>query len=393
MSQSSFFNRYRRETEAWEDVEESETPECYFDCDEDNGDAEGSNFDSLLVFGDSLSEVGNVFIRTQGTIPPSPPYFEGRFSNGEVLVERLGEVLELDASTPGLAGGTNFAFGGARTGFGLSDRLTPNVGEQINLYLSENSPDETDLVFLYAGGNNFLQSPTPLDPAIVVEDIAIHIGTLAAAGAETFIVPNSGDVGATPFVRSIGRTEEITESIDNFNALLDIRLDELEETLNVEIIEVDIAEIFGEILDDPLSFGFVNSTDPALNQETLELVENPNRYVFWDNVHPTEAVTDILLEEVLDDLGELVSVDGEGESPDNWNDEGEGEGERDSLTGESIVADEEVPVFAEMEDIIEIFNTTPPIPSVSSPETIEVSLVTDFIAEVSETSFEEIFSL
>lgn len=36
--------------------------------------------DQLYVFGDSLSDTGNTYKATQGIIPPSPPYFQGRFS-------------------------------------------------------------------------------------------------------------------------------------------------------------------------------------------------------------------------------------------------------------------------------------------------------------------------
>ncbi len=35
---------------------------------------------NVIVFGDSLSDVGNVFALTGGTVPPDPPYFQGRFS-------------------------------------------------------------------------------------------------------------------------------------------------------------------------------------------------------------------------------------------------------------------------------------------------------------------------
>lgn len=48
----------------------------------------------LIVFGDSLSDTGNVFQFSGNTRPPSPPYggltandespFPGRFSNGQV---------------------------------------------------------------------------------------------------------------------------------------------------------------------------------------------------------------------------------------------------------------------------------------------------------------------
>src|SRR5262245_37490212 len=52
-------------------------------------------FREVVVFGDSLSDTGNVFTVTEPVlaeaIPVSPPYFQGRFSNGPVWVERLAE--------------------------------------------------------------------------------------------------------------------------------------------------------------------------------------------------------------------------------------------------------------------------------------------------------------
>src|SRR5262245_14581793 len=85
----------------------------------------------VVVFGDSLSDTGNLFLASGGTVA-TPPYFNGRFSNGPVWVEVLADKLGLDAPTPSVLGGTNFAFGGAETGAGLSSFDTPNVGMQID---------------------------------------------------------------------------------------------------------------------------------------------------------------------------------------------------------------------------------------------------------------------
>lgn len=47
-------------------------------------------YSSLTVFGDSLSDTGNIFIATGGAQPPSnQPYFNGRFSDGPVWVDTL----------------------------------------------------------------------------------------------------------------------------------------------------------------------------------------------------------------------------------------------------------------------------------------------------------------
>ena len=76
--------------------------------------AQASAYSQLYVFGDSLSDTGNLFAATGGT-NPIPPYFNGRFSNGPVWVETLAASLGLPVN-PSLLGGTNYAFAGAVTG-------------------------------------------------------------------------------------------------------------------------------------------------------------------------------------------------------------------------------------------------------------------------------------
>ena len=71
--------------------------------------------DRVIVFGDSLSDTGNVF-DVFGI--PAAPNFQGRFSNGPVWVEGLAAGLGAPAPMPSRNGGTNYAYGGAETGFG-----------------------------------------------------------------------------------------------------------------------------------------------------------------------------------------------------------------------------------------------------------------------------------
>ena len=60
-------------------------------------------------------------LRTSGAEPASP-YVDGEFSNGPVWVQDLAARLGLPALTPSLAGGTDYAFGGATTGSGLHEQ-------------------------------------------------------------------------------------------------------------------------------------------------------------------------------------------------------------------------------------------------------------------------------
>src|SRR5215831_17687654 len=76
----------------------------------------------LVVLGDSLSDQGNLFAATSQLLPFGLPdaahYFEGRFSNGWNYADALADMLHVDLA-PSLLGGTNFAFGGARTDYNV----------------------------------------------------------------------------------------------------------------------------------------------------------------------------------------------------------------------------------------------------------------------------------
>src|SRR5271166_265204 len=68
---------------------------------------------NLVVFGDSLADVGNISLATGGAIPNSAIYYQGRFSSGPIWVDTLAKYLGQPAVQPSLAGGLDYAFGGA----------------------------------------------------------------------------------------------------------------------------------------------------------------------------------------------------------------------------------------------------------------------------------------
>src|SRR6478736_5079425 len=97
--------------------------------------ADAGPFNNLVVFGDSLSDVGNIaaqpFINT-----PGPYYWNGRFSNGPVYAETLATGLGLPALANSAAGGTDYAYGGAlTTDSPFPDSLVvKDVDDQVNQY-------------------------------------------------------------------------------------------------------------------------------------------------------------------------------------------------------------------------------------------------------------------
>src|ERR1700694_6010878 len=80
-------------------------------------------YTSVTVFGDSLVDAGNFYIYKTTTTPDPVPgyflpdarlgYFNGRFTNGYDYPDLLSRDLFGVPTTPSLAGGNNFAYGGA----------------------------------------------------------------------------------------------------------------------------------------------------------------------------------------------------------------------------------------------------------------------------------------
>lgn len=249
----------------------------------------------LVVFGDSLSDTGNVYLATGGAIPPAPPYFGGRFSNGPVWVEHLAERLGAEAPKPSLAGGTNYAFGGAETGGGIGVVGSPGLLDQVGMYLSGNTPREDQLFVYWAGANDFLIAGGS-DTGAAAENVEAGLRALADAGAKRILVPNMPDLTRLPgaslppseFLRT---PENVGERSAGFNAALDASLDELEaEYADVELIRFDAAGLLDSMIDDPQRYGFTNATVPYLANPD----GNPDDDLWYDTVHATTRTHRIL---------------------------------------------------------------------------------------------------
>lgn len=261
----------------------------------------------IVAFGDSLTDTGNVYNLAGNTFPASPPYFNGRFSNGPVWIERLAADLGLPTPTPSRLGGTNNAYGGAETALtGLSTQNTPNIGTQVTAYLAAHPTlNSGQLVVVWGGANDFLHFPTlPLpSPAQVVSNLEAEITQLARAGAKNFLVPNLPPLGITPYVSQqlapnfpgiVGTMNALTA---DFNSQLAVGLAGLQTSLGIHIVQIDVSGALRNIFANPGLFGFTNLTDQAKSGATGVpggVVPNPDQYLFWDQVHPTRVLHQLI---------------------------------------------------------------------------------------------------
>ncbi|HEY0527029.1 MAG TPA: SGNH/GDSL hydrolase family protein [Stellaceae bacterium] len=248
--------------------------------------------ESIVVFGDSLSDTGNVFEATLHAEPPSPPYFDGRFSNGPVWVELLAGQFGLDVR-PALSGGTNYAVGGAKVRTGED-----SIEDQVRTFLAGRGLSrlsDSTLFVVFGGGNDLTGAAGSTDPAGIVTDAATGIQNiveeLAGRGAVNFLVPNLPNTGSTPDARSHGATGTEQALSTGFNAALDALLEDTSARLGINIIRVDLFGLLENAVTMPAMFGFSDIVNPCLVPQEggngFTVCSDPGSHLFWDDIHPT----------------------------------------------------------------------------------------------------------
>jgi phospholipase/lecithinase/hemolysin len=253
--------------------------------------AHADTFSSIIVYGDSLSDNGNLYAATG---QPGAPYVNGEFSNGPVAVQQLSALL----GTPLI----DFAYGGATSGIGnIGDGGTPTSlgaihlpGIQTELAASAGLVPSaiipSSLFIVWGGANDFesLTTPTIAQSQAAAEAAASNIDGVVAAlkleGATNILVPNLPNLGSTPEFN--GNAAAIAYS-NTFDSALAV-------TLPSGATLFDTYALFNEILATPSAYGFTNTTTPC-----IVAAANPacTGYLFFDDIHPTTAADTILAQD------------------------------------------------------------------------------------------------
>ena len=283
------------------------------------GSAWAATFSSLYTFGDSLSDIGDspsaatsIYKLLGDNCDPSHPcgpYFHGRFSNGPVATEYLAGSL-----FPGGVNSTNFrsySVGGATSGVGNSGdggsatkeggfdvlgvglKPLPGMQRELERYLSDSGgvADPNALYVVWGGHNDYLTHDSPVAAA---QNIGSYVGTLAAAGARNFLVPNSSDLGQTPEARINDNVAQAQAYSIVFNNELSAQLGGVHSTFpTADIHQFDTYSFVNNIIHDPAAFGFTDATNACVSLLSPSC-DNSDTHLFWDSVHPTTLAHSLL---------------------------------------------------------------------------------------------------
>jgi phospholipase/lecithinase/hemolysin len=273
------------------------------------------SLNDIVVFGDSLSDNGNLYEYMHQKLPQSPPYHEGRFTNGPIWVERLVEFYFPTAVKEHLF---DYAFGGAGISENPEDDLLFTLKREIDTYFlaHDAKADENSLYIVWIGANNYLGIPDNPDQVLNAVDTGITHGLqrLANAGAKHVMVVNLPDLGKLPFAHAFKVENELSYFSSHHNNALEASISELQSSYpDVQWLYFDINNVFSEVLISPQRFGFNNISDTCydvtedsiskksvlhmaakMESEPEDVCEG---FMFFDPVHPTALVHQLMAEQ------------------------------------------------------------------------------------------------
>lgn len=285
--------------------------------------ASATAFSGLYVFGDSLSDTGNYYLASGGAAPISPPYSQGRFTNGNVWVQDLSSSLGLGPVTPSLAagGGNDYAFGGAQSGTTLvHTQNSTDLPGQLTAFKSQvSAPQPNALYTLWIGANDLnalfgglasgaiAPSNINADLSQVIGNVNNFVSGLATAGMRNLLVLGLPDLSKTPDAVALANSTAdptallaaIQQVTQQYNSALSGSLAYLASQDGFALTQIDTYRLLDQVGKNPGAYGLSNVTDSCWTGNLTDpnsgtVCSQPDKYLFWDGEHPTAAGHQIL---------------------------------------------------------------------------------------------------
>ena len=302
--------------------------------------ATGASFSDLYFFGDSLTDTGNIYGATTalsavtfGLVPVqplSPPYYNGRFSDGPVWAETtaalLGQAEDAGRASMSLGpfgvlpgAGNNYAIGGARTGYGgalgIFDAFVPTgVLAQVDFYLQESGTASPTALYFLSGGGNDLRDATQIADTnariaaanAAADYLAYSIYKLYLNGARNFMLVNGPNIGFVPETIALGKINEGFEAAAYFNFRLAGWAYYFNQTPDMQIGLFDLFTFSSEVFFDTLlggqQYGFTEALIPC--KPGTPGASSCATSLFFDDIHPTASLHALVGTRIADQIAQ-----------------------------------------------------------------------------------------
>jgi len=278
-----------------------------------------TRYDQLYIFGDSLSDTGNL---ASATIDFPFPFFQNRISDGPLLVDFLAAELGLEARASEVNGGNNFSVAGGNILGGDVEDLNAQVNSFLGRRLdnSDGVPENNSLYFVMMGGNDLRDIRSVLATAdartqinLVLDQLEFQLNRLYDAGARAFIVANVPNIGRIPETlarqsNDPGVASRAESYVRIFNSGLSQRLGVFAQKAGVTLNLFDLFSESEQLINNASEFGFTQTQVGCFRLENFEFQPECefgrrfDRFIFFDSIHPTSKSNRIVSAALIEQI-------------------------------------------------------------------------------------------
>lgn len=262
-----------------------------------------NRFHTLVIFGDSSSDTGNIYNLTRKRIP-GQPYYLGRFSNGPVWPEKLNITKLINYAHGSATTDNNFIQGS----LGTVVPSVPGARQQFQMYSRDQNGTNIEfhqtLYAVWAGGNDYLANKT-LDPIRIVDSLLNVVNDLISFGARHVIVFNLPPSQIVPYFQSFQSPSTFMNLTRHYNEYLLQKISKLQEDNPGRFLTVfDLHAFITKILSNTVYYGFNFTNVPCWNSSTppSTACKNQESYIFFDEVHFTTRIHGLIADEFTSSL-------------------------------------------------------------------------------------------
>ncbi|EPB91672.1 hypothetical protein HMPREF1544_01382 [Mucor circinelloides 1006PhL] len=251
-----------------------------------------SAFDKIIAYADSFTDNGNDYRASK--FPPSPPYWEGRFSNGPTWLEYVNMNLTgIEIINNGHGGATT---NNAQVYSSFNEYIVPGLKEQILTTYVNGTADDLYLIYIGYNDLNAIVNPDQyvlVDKNYTKEKICQNIVDSVELlvnmyGANNFLVMSVPPFDQWPVVKDEDK-QSAKKLIDDYNALVVSELPKNHPSVNFQFL--DDNAWFVEQLKNPENVGQQTSNGPcAWGIGNTTACDDPENHFFWDSYHPSKEV-------------------------------------------------------------------------------------------------------
>jgi len=301
-------------------------------------------FHHIIFFGDSLTDNGNLYNSPWNPkgIPKSPPYYKGRFTNGDVWADHVAAYFNKTRKIKS----ENYAYGGEALAYHGPDYLPWIFNESVTSYYwyTNKSTYSDTLYIIWLGGNDYIEGGVSDIEGYtdkMIYNLNYSIDRLIRNGGKNFLIINLPDLSKSPYSKIKRTTGNVAALIASHNAKLEIMVNTLRENysgIQAEVYHVDalvneflsmdltatnkkynmhISEIERPCWEGGYSLiqnGLGKTDDytiksPSLHEAFLTAqkassgivsCENPDNYIFWDKIHPSRVMHEFFSQKIIE---------------------------------------------------------------------------------------------